>query len=363
MTLTHGHRHSTTARLVRALLLVLSVALALASLLCACSERRAQPSPAPVYRNDIARLLAARCASCHAGEGEAAEVPLDSYPSLLACSADAGGAPDGSRRDAGRSEPGSVLLAALERADHAEVLTEAERARLIAWFAADAPLRAHGSHPPGILNPRSPDWHGRLAAVDRFAPLRDPARADACGRCHDGAPVRPREVRVAAPGAPACSQCHLEAAERSPAARATAMARAARRPRAIAARSTARARMPTAPTSRHRASAAPRSTAPPVTPRPTPTSAAGTRTASSTSCSIARAPERTRVSTSTAGAARSRVTPAAVRAPSRACTRPARSAVGTVTGRHPQTTSPALVTAATSSPTQAAARCARPHCT
>jgi predicted CxxxxCH...CXXCH cytochrome family protein len=63
-------------------------------------------------------------------------------------------------------------------------------------------------HEPGILNPRSPDWHGRLAAQHHFAPLKDAKSPDACGRCHAGAPVTPRGARVPAAGAPACTQCH-----------------------------------------------------------------------------------------------------------------------------------------------------------
>lgn len=198
----------------RAAVLLLAMPATLLVALGACRERRAQPAPAPVYDGDVASLLARRCTRCHGLADAAAEVVLDSYLALFSCGAD--GAPAiGRRGDAGGAQPdagtaASALLAVLERDDHADLLAAPERARLAAWLTAGAPLRSHGVHAPGILDPRSRDWHGRLAAVERYAPLRVSARADACGRCHDGAPVVPRARTSAAADAPACNECHRE---------------------------------------------------------------------------------------------------------------------------------------------------------
>ena len=198
---------------------VLGIARALAAcvlLLCACSERRDRGRPAPVYQGDLATLLERRCARCHAGSDATAGVRLDSYLDLFSCATDAGGGDAGATSrdsgpaDAGAAAPGARLLAALERTDHRDLLDAGERARLGRWLALGAPLRERGIHEPGILDPRSRDWHGRLASVDGFGPLREAQRADACGRCHDGAPVQPTKDRAAAQGAPACTSCHRE---------------------------------------------------------------------------------------------------------------------------------------------------------
>ena len=175
---------------------------ALALLVSACSERRAQPQPAPVYRGDIEQLLADRCARCHGGDA-AAGYRLESYLDVLSCPGDAGTSPATASADGG-----FALLSVLDREDHAGLLNDRERARLSAWLASGAPLREARVHPPGMLNPGSPDWHGRLAARDRFARLLDPAHPEACGRCHDGAPVRPLKVTFPAAEAPSCTQCH-----------------------------------------------------------------------------------------------------------------------------------------------------------
>jgi predicted CxxxxCH...CXXCH cytochrome family protein len=100
----------------------------------------------------------------------------------------------------------------LEREDHAGLLDAAERARFTEWLRDGAPLRPRGVHAPGVLDPRSREWHGQLAAADRFGPLLDPDHPGACGRCHDGAPVRPASVSRAAAAAPSCDSCHREPA-------------------------------------------------------------------------------------------------------------------------------------------------------
>jgi predicted CxxxxCH...CXXCH cytochrome family protein len=65
-------------------------------------------------------------------------------------------------------------------------------------------------HAAGIVDPRSNDWHGKLLRDRRWAPMLDANDADACGRCHDGAPSRPAGVTRAAPRSTACTSCHAE---------------------------------------------------------------------------------------------------------------------------------------------------------
>jgi len=63
-------------------------------------------------------------------------------------------------------------------------------------------------HPVGILDPRSPAWHGTLAATGGWAPLHDPGSKLVCGRCHAGSPVQPSDVTASVPNAPSCTSCH-----------------------------------------------------------------------------------------------------------------------------------------------------------
>lgn len=180
------------------------------SILCAagaCVAERPRREAGPVYAGDLEVLLIERCGRCHGGDDDdaGAGYRIDGYQEVLRCPSSAPDQPATQPSDAR-----AAIVRVLERADHRELLDGAERARLERWIEAGAPLRRHGVHAPGILSPRSPDWHGALAAQDRFAPLRDPEHPSACGRCHDGAPVRPEGVTRPAAGAPACTTCHGE---------------------------------------------------------------------------------------------------------------------------------------------------------
>jgi predicted CxxxxCH...CXXCH cytochrome family protein len=176
---------------------------ALALLLCACAQARTHAPPTPVYANEIARLLEQRCGQCH-GEDDAGDgFRVSTYLDTLGCPRSS---PHTSA--AAKTKTGTPLLDVLERPDHARLLDAGEKARLRAWIAADAPLREHTVHAPGILNPHSDDWHGRLAARDHYGPITSAKHPDVCGRCHDGAPVKPKGVTHPAPGATACSTCH-----------------------------------------------------------------------------------------------------------------------------------------------------------
>jgi predicted CxxxxCH...CXXCH cytochrome family protein len=104
------------------------------------------------------------------------------------------------------------VLAALDRDPHGGLLTPEERRTLEQWIRASAPAFRGSVHSPGIVDPRSNEWHGKVLRDRRWAPMLDAADSQACGRCHDGAPVRPAGVTLAAPGATACTSCHTEPA-------------------------------------------------------------------------------------------------------------------------------------------------------
>jgi hypothetical protein len=63
-------------------------------------------------------------------------------------------------------------------------------------------------HDPGVMDRTSSAFHGRTLREARWTPMLDPRDANACGRCHDGVAARPAGVTLAAPGAPACTNCH-----------------------------------------------------------------------------------------------------------------------------------------------------------
>ncbi|HKP62603.1 MAG TPA: CxxxxCH/CxxCH domain-containing protein [Polyangiales bacterium] len=172
----------------------------------ACQEERAETAPEPVYAGDLEHVLQSRCERCHGEEDAGAGYRVDSYASTLGCPSS-----DPERRavDPG-PDGGPAILEVLERPDHADLLESDERVRLSDWVKLEVALRYSAVHTLQISNSRSSDWHGKLAAVDHFAPLRDAENAGVCGRCHRGAPVTPEGVNASAPGAPACTQCHTQ---------------------------------------------------------------------------------------------------------------------------------------------------------
>jgi predicted CxxxxCH...CXXCH cytochrome family protein len=177
--------------------------LAVCVLLLACRDPRERSQPRPVYEGDVASLLEARCERCHGAGDAGSGYRVDGYARLLGC-------PDGMPETAAvqPSDAGAPILDALKSETHEGLLESSERERLREFVLAGVPLRDHGVHASGISNPRSSDWHGRLAAQDRFGPLREPDHPEACGRCHAGAPVRPKDATRPAASAPACTSCH-----------------------------------------------------------------------------------------------------------------------------------------------------------
>lgn len=176
------------------------LAIVLLSCVGACRALRDGPTE-PVSFDSVQPALQRACVPCHGAERSESSVRLDSYYALLGCRADG-------RSLVELNDGTAPLLAVLDRADHAALLSTDERKLLVGWVDSKVPGPRSAVHGPDIMNPRAPGWHGQLASADQFAALRDP-RADAsCGRCHDGAPTRPQGVQHPAPNAPACSACH-----------------------------------------------------------------------------------------------------------------------------------------------------------
>jgi predicted CxxxxCH...CXXCH cytochrome family protein len=177
-------------------------------LLVACSRDRFTPAQAPVFDPDVAPILQTHCVSCHDGASPAAGWSATSFLGTIACVAPSG-AP-ATLPSGGRSTQ-APILAALAVAPHVGLLTSAEEATLAAWVAAGAPASVGTVHPPGIVDPRSADFHGTLLRALRWSQMLDANDPNACGTCHEGTPARPAGVTLAAPGASACTTCHGEA--------------------------------------------------------------------------------------------------------------------------------------------------------
>jgi predicted CxxxxCH...CXXCH cytochrome family protein len=180
-----------------------ALALTLAALLASgCAVEREQEEEAALTFEELGPLLTARCGACHSGEDAEAGYRVDSYWDVNGC------APDGQPVLA-RAQDGSIrVLAALSSDAHQGVITGDDLARLRRWVQAGAPASDGFVHGAGILDPRGPGWHGRLATSDGYRRMLDGDREDACGRCHDGSPARPEGVFSAVDGATDCRDCH-----------------------------------------------------------------------------------------------------------------------------------------------------------
>ena len=177
--------------------------LACASLVLGCTQDRTSAATAPVFDTDVAPILEASCASCHGATAPAAGWSVTSFLTVIAC-VEPSGAP------AALPSGTAPILTALTIAPHVGLLTADQQATLTAWVAAGAPAFAGTVHPPGIVDPRSADFHGRLLRGDYWAQMLNPLDANACGQCHAGTPTPVPGVTFAAPGATACTTCHTE---------------------------------------------------------------------------------------------------------------------------------------------------------
>jgi predicted CxxxxCH...CXXCH cytochrome family protein len=175
----------------------------LALLVGSCAEERMAAVETPVYATDIRPVLEQRCVGCHDGASPAGAWRAASYLDTIACGAD-------STPATLPADDRAPILRALDSDTHRGRLGAGERALLEDWVRAGAPAFRGTVHDPGIVDPRSPGWHGKVLRDAKWRPMLDPNDANACGRCHDGAPSRPTAVTLAAPGATACTTCHAE---------------------------------------------------------------------------------------------------------------------------------------------------------
>jgi predicted CxxxxCH...CXXCH cytochrome family protein len=179
------------------------------ALVAACSEDRAGTLASPVYDVDVAPVLQARCVACHGDTDPSGGWSATSFLGAIAC---VGRAPASGRPPATLPpDDRAPILAALDTDPHRGLLGEAQRTTIAAWVAGGTPAFRRDVHDPGVIDPRSPMFHGAVLRASRWSPMLDPADPSACGRCHEGTPARPSGVTEAAPGAPSCTSCHDQA--------------------------------------------------------------------------------------------------------------------------------------------------------
>ncbi len=190
-----------SARLGPGLGLALALGVGLAAAV-ACSSARDRGTPEPVWRGDVGSLVRERCGACHSGKSPDGGWSSTSWLEAIGCVSG----------DVPATLPASSapIERALGDATHQSVGTAAERARIVQWVRGGAPAFAGTVHAPSFVDPRSPDRHGAWLRSVGWKPILDGESPDACGRCHDGAPTRPKAVTTSAPGATPCTDCHRE---------------------------------------------------------------------------------------------------------------------------------------------------------
>lgn len=159
---------SSTVSSVLAVLLLLPLA--------ACSEEREYPEGGQCFawEQDIGPLLEERCVECHTGEDAGGSYRLTSYLATLATGSD-------EEPNAIAGDESSLLLTTLAAGTADDVhddFTEDVLPTLRTWVVdCDLAFTDSPIHEPGILNPRSEDFHGHL--------LRDIAYDfEQCAECH-----------------------------------------------------------------------------------------------------------------------------------------------------------------------------------
>src|SRR3954469_18533566 len=170
-----------------------------------CAVERQGTPEVPTYASDVAPILSRRCEPCHSGQTPAAGWKTTTFLETIGC------VPSGAAA-ASPADANAPLVRVLSTDDHRRLLPDGEKAVLLSWIAGGASAFRGVVHPAGIVDPRSPAWHGKFLRERRWAPMLDEKNQEACGRCHDGAPARPAGIVLAAPGATACTNCHAEPA-------------------------------------------------------------------------------------------------------------------------------------------------------
>jgi len=183
---------------------MIGVAMVVVALTClaGCDQGRDIRTIEPSFEGRVGPLLQSQCAECHSGDDAEAGWRVDTYLDAIGCVADTG---EPVVLPADESAP---LFRPLDDEDHRGLLSDEERATLLAWLRADVPARHGAKHPPGIVDPRSPDFHGRILREERWARMLSTEPPDACGRCHAGAPARLETLQRPPPQATSCVTCH-----------------------------------------------------------------------------------------------------------------------------------------------------------
>jgi predicted CxxxxCH...CXXCH cytochrome family protein len=154
----------------------------------ACKSERG-PAVCLTWQDDVAPALA-DCTRCHGGATPAAGYDLTTYLGALGNGSDP-------VPDAIAGDPTSALVTAIDpaTADATHAGQGALHDLLQRWVVAcDLAYFQSGVHQPGILDPASDQFHGKVVQAQGWD-------LDTCARCHD--PSK-------AGAAPACTTCHVD---------------------------------------------------------------------------------------------------------------------------------------------------------
>ena len=176
-------------------------AFVLVGLLGGCTVRDL-PAPVATY-DEVEPVLRAACLDCHGEARAEGGYRIDSYLATVAC-------PTGSTSAVLPADTTAPILTVLDQPDHSALLTAQEKALITEWVTTGAQARLGEMHPPGWVNPRSPDFHGTALAADGFRQMLDPDATGACARCHRGTTGTVDPEAPSAPGASDCTSCHRE---------------------------------------------------------------------------------------------------------------------------------------------------------
>lgn len=174
-----------------------------ASFTVTCYEDRVTGSASPTYRTEVQAILEQRCVQCHGDANPAGGWRATSFLGAIGCATN-------DKIVTLPTDDSAPLLKALATDTHKQVLPDSERAVIASWVKAGTPAFPDGVHPSGFADPRSPDFHAKALRAANWRPIRDVNDEHVCGRCHEGAPVRPESADLGAPGATACTTCHTD---------------------------------------------------------------------------------------------------------------------------------------------------------
>jgi len=156
------------------------------------------------WKEDIGPAFASRCGSCHGGGGDA--LPAAGYSTSSYAGVIAGGTDAVSNATAG--DPDSLLLTVLDptKADATHQPVSDLFGMVQSWIVAcDLSFVDSSVHRPGILDPRSADFHGSLVRDHQYD-------FSFCQKCHGddfaGGASKVSCLTCHSDGPTACSTCH-----------------------------------------------------------------------------------------------------------------------------------------------------------